>query len=92
MQKSSPTLQLGESCLGDEGCAVLGRYLEEHDTVAVLDLHGNNISGRGIAHLSHYLGHTTALKQYKQNLHLLVYRWSGTMWVLQMGWSACVRL
>ena len=49
--------------MGDEGCVVLGRYLEENDTVSVLDLHGNNISGAGIANLSRYLASTTALKQ-----------------------------
>ena len=64
LQKNSPTLQMGESFLGDEGCAVVGKFLEEHDTFSKIDLHGNNISGTGITYLCKYLSVSETLKEY----------------------------
>ena len=63
MQRNSPTLQLGETFIGDDGCAMLGKYLEDHDTFSGLDLHGNNITGNGIINLCKYLSKTTILKE-----------------------------
>eukprot|EP00826_Nyctotherus_ovalis_P026373 TRINITY_DN20605_c0_g1_i2.p1 TRINITY_DN20605_c0_g1~~TRINITY_DN20605_c0_g1_i2.p1 ORF type:complete len:315 (+),score=98.16 TRINITY_DN20605_c0_g1_i2:160-1104(+) len=63
VQKNSPTLQLGESYLTDEACAVLAKYLEYHDTFSVLDLHGNNITGNGVLHLSRFLSKSTTLRE-----------------------------
>ena len=64
VQRNSPSLRLGEAFLGDEGCSVVGKYLEEHDTFSVIDLHGNNITGAGIINLCKYLSKTEALKEY----------------------------
>ncbi len=62
LQKDSPTLQLSESFLGDEGCAAVGKFLEDHDNFSAIDLHGNNISGNGIAAFCKYLAKTEALR------------------------------
>lgn len=55
--KNSPTIQLSDYALGDEGCRVLVEFLKSHnhDHINRLDLKANNIGEKGILYLAQFL-------------------------------------
>jgi hypothetical protein len=71
LQKTSPTLQLNDLFIGDEGnlemsilgCVVLAEFLKTNDSYTALELKGNNITGQGISSLCEYISQSRILKQ-----------------------------
>ena len=51
-QRGKPILDLADSFIGDEGCALVAQYLMENTNVETLDLKGNNIGVEGINQLA----------------------------------------
>ena len=52
LQKGSSTLNLCDSFIGDEGCAIVSQYLRENIGVYNLELRGNSITIEGLKHLA----------------------------------------
>ena len=52
LQRGASTLNLSDSFIGDEGCALVASYIKDNLGLHTLELRGNSITGEGLKNLS----------------------------------------
>jgi chromosome segregation ATPase len=52
LQRGASSLNLSDSFIGDEGCALVASYIKENLGLHSLEMRGNSIAGEGLKHLA----------------------------------------
>lgn len=61
-QRGSPTLNLADAFIGDEGCEMVAQFIKENPGIQTLELRGNNITPTGLSVLTSVLKGNSLIK------------------------------
>ena len=62
-QRSQNTLNLNDFVIGDDGCSEVAKFLQENNNFEIIEIKGNNISGKGFAAICLALANSPSLKR-----------------------------